>query len=48
MTEHFRKECVDLNEVASGIDDDKDDKDDDDSDDDDLNKTKAILTIILC
>ena len=34
--------------MASGIDDDKDDKDNDDSDDDDLNKTKAILTIILC
>ena len=30
MTEYLRKECGDLNEVASDNDDDRDDDDDDD------------------
>ena len=33
MVECLRKECGDLNEVASDNDDDKDDDDDDDDDD---------------
>ena len=33
MTEYLRKECGDLNEVASDNDDVKDDDDDDDDDD---------------
>ena len=33
MAECLRKECGDLNEVASDNDDDKDDDDDDDDDD---------------
>ena len=33
MAEYLRKECGDLNEVASDNDDDKDDDDDDDDDD---------------
>ena len=36
MAEYLRKECGDLNEMASDNDDDKDD-DDDDNDDDDAN-----------
>ena len=32
MAEYLRKECDDLNEVASDNDDDKDDDDDDDDD----------------
>ena len=35
-TEYFRKECVDLNEVASDNDDDKDDNDDDDANSKDI------------
>ena len=33
VAKYFRKDCGDLNEVASGNDDDKDDDDDDDDDD---------------
>ena len=32
MAEYLRKECGDLNEIASDNDDDKDDDDDDDDD----------------
>ena len=37
MAEYLRKECSDLNEVASDADDVKDDDDDDDDDDGDAN-----------
>ena len=37
MAEYLRKECGDLNEVASNNDDDNDDDDDDDDDNDDDN-----------
>ena len=37
MAKYLRRECGDLNEVASDNDDDKDGDDDDDDDDDDAN-----------
>ena len=41
VTEYLRKECVDLNKVASDSDDDKDD-DNDDGDDANSNNSKDI------
>ena len=54
MAKYLRKECGDLNEVASGNDDEKDDDDDDDDNDDDgddddvvvENGTGAALTML--
>ena len=43
MVEYLRKECGDLNEVAS---DNNDDKDDDDDDDDDANSKDAEVVEI--
>ena len=44
MAKYLRKECSDLNEVASDNDDDKDDGDDDD--DDDVNSKDAEVVEI--
>ena len=46
-TEYLRKECSDLNEVASDNDDDKNDDDDDDNDDDDDTNSKDIEVIVI-
>ena len=55
MAKYLRKQCDDLNEVASDYDDDKDGDDDDDDDDDDGNskdtevveiRTGEALTIL--
>ena len=43
MAEYLRKECGDLNEVASNNDDDNDDDDDDDDNDDDNIKMLKLL-----
>ena len=42
MAEYLRKECGDLNEVASNNDDDNDDDDDDDNDDDNIKMLKLL------
>ena len=46
MAKYLRKECSDLNEVASDNDDDKDYGDDDDDDDDDVNSKDAEVVEI--
>ena len=43
MAEYLRKECGDLNEVASNNDDDDNDDDDDDENDDDNIKMLKLL-----
>ena len=43
MAKYLRKECGDLNEVASDNDDVKDDDDDDDDDDDANSKDVAVV-----
>ena len=45
MAEYLRKECGDLNEVASDNDDVKDDDDDDDDDDDANSKDVEVVKI---
>ena len=45
MAEYLRKECGDLNEVASDNDDVKDDDDDDDDDDDANSKDVEVVEI---
>ena len=45
MTKYLRKECGDLNEVASNNDDVKDDDDDDDDDDDTNSKDVEVVEI---
>ena len=45
MAEYLRKECGDLNEVASDNDDVKDDDDDDDDDDDASSKDVEVVKI---
>ena len=45
MAEYLRKECGDLNEVASDNDDVKDDDDDDDDDDDANCKDVEVVEI---
>ena len=45
VTEYLRKECSDLNEVASDNDDDKNDDDDDDDDDDANSKDIEVIEI---
>ena len=45
MTEYLRKECGDLNEVASDNDDVKDDDDDDDDDNDDDANSKDVEVV---
>ena len=45
MAEYLRKECRDLNEVASDNDDVKDNDDDDDDDDDTNSKDVAVVEI---
>ena len=47
MAEYLRKECGDLNEVASDNDDVKDD-DDDDDDDDANSKDLEVVEIGTC
>ena len=42
MAEYFKKECGDLDEVASDSGDDKDDDDDDDDDNDDDANSKDV------
>ena len=45
MAEYLRKECGDLNEVASDNDDVKDDDDDDDDDDETNSKDVEVVEI---
>ena len=45
MAEYLRKECGDLNEVASDNDDVKDDDDDDDDNDDDDANSKDVEVV---
>ena len=45
MAKYLRKECSDLNEVASDNDDDKDYGDDDDDDDDVNSKDAEVVEI---
>ena len=46
MAEYLRKECGDLNEVASNNDDDNDDDDDDDDDDDNDDDNIKMLKLL--
>ena len=43
LTRYLRKECSDLNEVASDNEDDKDDDDDDDVDNEDNSKDAEVV-----